>query len=74
MKFLKIRVIHGMGPKILVFGSHFSANFQLILDCFIQNFKLKFADSKNIKADSVNTVVFNVHEIKRRAFSGTPGI
>ena len=25
-------------------------------------------DSENIKADRVNTVVFNLHEIKRRAF------
>ena len=25
-----------------------------------------------MKADSVNTVVFNLHQIKRRAFFGTP--
>ena len=32
------------------------------------NFKLKYEDSENIKADLVNTVVFNLHRIKRRAF------
>ena len=56
------------GPKILVFGSHCSANFQPILDCFIPNFKLKYKDSENIKADRVNTVDFNVGR-----FFGTPG-
>ena len=55
-------------PKIIAFGSHFSATFQLILDCFILNFKLKYKDSENVKADCVNTVVFNLHQIKRRAF------
>ena len=34
--------------------------------CFIQNFK--YEDSENIKADRVSTVVFNLHQIKRRAF------
>ena len=42
-------------------------NCQPILDCFIPNFKLKYEDSENIKADRVNTVVFNLHPIKRRA-------
>ena len=37
------------GPKILVFGSHSTANFQPILNCFIPNFKLKYEDSENIK-------------------------
>ena len=32
------------------------------------NFKLKYENSENIRADCVNTVVFNLHEIKRRAF------
>ena len=36
-------------------------------------FKLKYEDSENIKADCVNTVVFNLHQIKRRAFFETPG-
>ena len=45
------------GLDILAFGSHFSANFQPILDCFIPNFKLKYEDSEDIKADRVNTVV-----------------
>ena len=29
---------------------------------------LKYEDSENIKADRVSTVVFNLHQIKRRAF------
>ena len=52
------------GSKILTFGSHCSANFQPILDCFIPKFKLKYDDLKNIKTDCVNTVVFNLHQIK----------
>ena len=32
------------------------------------NFKLKHEDSENINADRVNAVVFNLHQIKRRAF------
>ena len=55
-------------PEILVFASHCSANFQLILNCFTSNFKLMYEDSENIKADHVNTVVFNLRQIKRRAF------
>ena len=35
----------------------------------MSNFKLKYEDSENIKADSVNTVVFNLYQIKHRAFS-----
>ena len=66
-------VCSSVGPKILAFGSHCSANFQPILDCFIPNFKLKYEDSENIKADRVSTVVFNLHQIKRRAlFLGHP--
>ena len=34
------------GPEILAFGSHCSANFQLILDWFVSNFKLKYEDSE----------------------------
>ena len=30
-------------------------------------------DSENVKADRVNTVVFNLHQVKRRTFFGTPG-
>ena len=61
------------GRKILAFGSHSMVNFQPILDCFIPNFKLKYEDSKNINTDCVSTVIFNLHQIKRRAFYGTPG-
>ena len=66
-------VCSSSGPKILAFGSHCSANFQPILDCFIPNFKFKYENSKNIKADRVNTVVLNLHENKRREFFGAPG-
>ena len=54
------------GPKIFRFCSHCPANFQPILDWFIPNFKLKYEDSENIKADRVSTLVFNLHQIKRR--------
>ena len=68
MHFSKNLVVRSSaGPKILDFGSHCSANFQPILDCFIPNFKLKYEDSENIKADRVSTVDFNLHQIKRRA-------
>ena len=67
-------VCSSAGPKILAFGSHYSANFQPILDCFISHFKLTYEDSENIKADHVSTVVCNLHQIKRRTFFGTPGI
>ena len=60
------------GPDVLDFGSHCSAKFQPILDCFIPIFKLKYANSENIKTDSVDTVVFNLHQIKQRNFFGTP--
>ena len=49
------------GPKILAFGSHCLANFQPILDCSIPNFKTKYEDSENIKADGVSTAVVNLH-------------
>ena len=42
-------------------GSHCLANFQPILDCSIPNFKMKYEDSENIKADCVSTVVVNLH-------------
>ena len=57
-----------MGPKILAFGSHSSANFQLILDCFIPNFTLKYEDLENIKVDRLNAIVFSLYQIKHRAF------
>ena len=31
-----------------------------------------YEDSENVKADRINTVVFNLHQIKRQAFFGTP--
>ena len=63
MHFSKNLVVRSSaGSKILAFGSHCSA------DCFIPSFKLKYQDSENINADRVNTVVFNLHKIKRQAF------
>ena len=53
-------------PEILAFVSHCLATFQLILDCFMSKFKLKYQDLENIKSDAVNTVVFHLHQIKRR--------
>ena len=50
------------GPEIQAFVSHCSANFQPILNCFIPNFKLKYEESENIKADRVSTVVFNLNQ------------
>ena len=44
------------------------------MDCFIPNFKLKYEDSEDIKADRVDTVFFYLREIKRGAFFGTPSI
>ena len=37
------------------------------MDCFVPNAKLKYEDLENIIADRVNTVVFKLHHIKRRA-------
>ena len=53
-----------MGSEILTFGSHCLANFQPILDCFIPKFKLEYDDLENVKTDYVNTVIFNLHQIK----------
>ena len=41
---------------------------QRTLDCFTPNFKLKYEEVENVKSDRVNTVVFNLRRIKRRAF------
>ena len=61
------------GSEILTFDGHCSANFQPILDCFIPKFKLEHDDLENIKKDCANSVVFNLHQIKRLTFFGTPG-
>ena len=55
-----------VGSEILAFGSHSSAKFEPILDFFMPNFKLKYEDSENMKTDRVNTVVFNLPQIKQR--------
>ena len=40
---------------------------------FIPNFKSKFDNSENIKADCVTTVVSNLPQFKQRNFFGTVG-
>ena len=57
--------LSSMGSEILTFGSHCSANFKPILDCFIPKLKLEYDDLENIKTDCVNKVVSNSHHIKR---------
>ena len=61
------------GSEILAFGSHCSANFQPMLDCFISHFKLKYENSEIVKAVRANTVVFNLRQIKQTNFFGTLG-
>ena len=55
-------------PKILPFGSHCSANFQPIFDCFISNFKLKCEDSENLEADGVRK--YNCFQLTSNQTSG----
>ena len=64
--FKKLGRLSPGGSEVLAFGSHFSAKFQSHLDCFIPSFKLKCEDSENIKTDCVDTVLFNLHQIKQR--------
>ena len=59
------------GPGISAFGSYSSTNFQPILDFFVPNFNSKYEYSENIKAHCVNTVAFNLHQIKQRTFLDT---
>ena len=54
----KLGRLSSTDSEILDFGSHYSSNFQLILDCFIPKFKLKYDNLDNIKTDRINTVVF----------------
>ena len=71
----KLGRLSSTGSEILSFGKHYhcSANFQPILDCVIPKFKLEYDDLENIKTDSPNTVVFNLHQIKRlKFFLGNP--
>ena len=71
----KLGRLSSTGSEILTFGSHCSANFQPILDCFIPNFKLEYDNLENIKTDRVNTVVLNL--TSNQTFEdifGTPGI
>ena len=59
-------VCHQRVLKFYLSVSNTFANFQSILNCFIQNFKLKYASSKNVKTDHVRIVVFNLHQVKQR--------
>ena len=56
-------VCSSVGPKMLVFCSHSSVNVQLISDCFIRNYKLKYEDSENIEADRADTVGSKLHQL-----------
>ena len=56
------------GFEILALGSHFSENFQPILDCFVPKFKFKYDNLESIKIDRENTVVFNLLQIKQSKF------
>ena len=62
------------GSEILTFGSHCSANFHPILDCFIPKFKLEYDGLENIKTYSVNTVLSTYIKSNVQSFFGTPGI
>ena len=64
-----------MDPEILVFGRHCSANFQTIGDCFMQNFKLKYEDSKTCENRSCRHNRFQLTSNQtEELFWGTPGI
>ena len=45
-------------------------NFNRFWIALFPTFELKYEDSENIKTDLVDTVVFNLHEIKQRNFFG----
>ena len=57
-----------VGSEILAFGSHCSANFLLILDCSVPTpLKVKVLGFRTI---CIDTVIFNLHQIKERNFLG----
>ena len=61
-------------PEFLTFGSHCSANFQPILDCFIPKFKLEYDDLENIKNKSCKCSRFQLTSNQTfKVFFGTPG-
>ena len=67
----KLSRLSPTGPEFSGFGSQCLAKFQPILDCFIPNFK--YEDTGNIKTECVDTVVFNLDQIKQeRTFLGHP--
>ena len=58
--------VHQWVMKILLLLAIARRTFNLLWIALYQTFKLKYENSENIKANRVNTVVFNVHQIKRR--------
>ena len=61
-------------PEILAFSSHHSADFQLILDSFIPNFRLKHEDSQNMKTyHDIRYSRFRLTLNQREELFGTPG-
>ena len=60
----KILVVYSsVGLAILTFISHCSANLQSGLYCYIPKLMSIYDDLENIKADVINTVVFNSHQM-----------
>ena len=51
-------------PEILAFDELLT-NFGLLYG----NFNFKYEDSENLKADRADAIIFNLHQIKHRAFS-----
>ena len=61
------------GPKLLTFGSHCSANFQPILDCFVPKFKLEYVDLENGKKQMCKYSRFQLTSDQTvKVFFGTP--
>ena len=64
----KLGHLSSTNSEILNFGSHYSAKFQPILDCFMPKFKLEYDDLENVKTDHLTAVILNLHQIKRLKF------
>ena len=61
-------VFEKIGLVVISFGYPLAGELQPIFGCFVPNFKLKYEDSENIKADRVSIVVFKLRQIKSQAF------
>ena len=49
----------------------FSVNVYIFLyrvSVYVSNFRMKYEDSENINTDHISIVIFNLHQIKQRAF------